>query len=118
MTTETRKEWLPMEIDAATLAFPASVSHLMPAYKEIPQEFYRSRSKWNALVTDWFFCGLEELKLKPKPGIDEQKALRHISAIMRSFEPKHEHKEAACAYLMSLWFEDATWKRAQKAVDA
>jgi hypothetical protein len=29
----------------------------------------------------------------------------HLKAIMGSFQPKHEHKTAGVAYLMSLWFE-------------
>ena len=28
-----------------------------------------------------------------------------IAAILASFEPKHEHKEAGAAYLLSQWFE-------------
>jgi len=43
--------------------------------------------------------------LKSKPGIDRKAAIRHIKAIMASYAPKHEHKEAGCAYLFALWFE-------------
>jgi hypothetical protein len=48
-------------------------------------------------------------EIKPKEGVDVDKALRHIQAIMRSYQPKHEHKEAAVAYLLSQWFDDVTW---------
>lgn len=62
------------------------------------------------MITAWFHCGLKKLEVVPKEGIDPQKALGHITAIMRSFEPEHGHKEAGCAYLCSLWFEEADWE--------
>ena len=101
------------EVFDLDIAFPANVSHLMPAYEDIPREFKHGSGKWNRLVSDWFFCGLKNLQLVPKDGTDQTKALRHIKAIIGSFEPKHEHKEAACAYLLSQWFSDATWERAK-----
>lgn len=107
---------IPQEIDDTTLAFPGDVKKLMPLLTdEIDREFGMNGStKWNKLFTDLFFRGVKNLKLTPKKGIDEKKAWRHIQAIMRSFQPKHEHKTAACAYLMSIWFEDATWEVIEK----
>lgn len=104
------------EISAPMLAFPASVKHLMPKYKDIPDEFkdWNNRNKWSKLVTTWFFRGLKSAKWTPKPGVDTNKALRHVGAIMGSFEPKHEHKEAACAFLLSEWFEDVQYEAADK----
>lgn len=93
------------------VAFPASVSHLMPAYADIPKPFKDGSTKWNQLATDWFFCGIKNLELTPKDGVDPTKALRHLKCIMGSFEPQHEHKEAAVAYLLSEWFTDVTWNR-------
>lgn len=106
----------PQVIDAVDRAFPAHVSKLMPKYDEIPEEFtnFNIKNKWQDLFNDWFYCGLSKLEVKPKPGIDKDVALIHIQTIMRSFEPKHEHKTAACAFLMSEWFEDATWERKKK----
>ena len=97
----------PMEIDDATMAFPVSVDTLMPKYSEIPDEFKRwpggPYCKW---MSKWFFSGLQrEETPAAKEGIDQAAALRHLSAIMRSFQPKQEHKEAAVAYLASLWLE-------------
>lgn len=96
----------PHKIDDATLAFPASVRSLMPAMDGIPDEFcdLNGRTKWNVLTSKWFFTGLRG-KFVPKPGINLNDAMRHLSAIMGSYEPKHEHKEAAVSYLMSLWFD-------------
>ena len=93
------------------VVFPVSVSGMMPPYESVPQEFKRGTTKWNTLFSEWFYAGLKSLVLTPKPGIDRGEALGVIKAVMGSFEPKHEHKEAAVAYLLSLWFEDASWER-------
>lgn len=84
---------------------------LMPEMGSIPNEFrHGSGGKWNKVFQDFFYLGAKDIKWTPKDGVDARSAARHIRAIMGSFEPKHEHKEAACAYLMSLWFEDVTYK--------
>lgn len=112
--SETKQEWLPQAVSDIDLAFPAQVSHLMPAYDDIPREFKNGHTKWNKFFGDMFFSGLKNAKLVAKDGIDGTQAARHIRAISGSFEPKHEHKEAAVAYLMSLWFDDSsTWERAK-----
>lgn len=99
---------LPVEVSNVELAFGGSIRTLMPKYQEVPEEFKKFHgNKWIAVVDEWFFRGLSDnAEFKPKKGIDQSKALRHISAIMRSWEPKHEHKIAACAYLLSEWFDD------------
>lgn len=104
-------EWKPADISRIDMAFPAQVAHLMPAYDEIPKEFKQWHgNKWADLVAAWFFSGIEITEKRPKDGIEADKALRHVGTILRSFEPKHEHKEAACAYLLSLWFDDIQYK--------
>ena len=109
-------EWKPMEIDDVTAAFPAQVKHLMPPMEEIPREFKDGHGKWNELFSAWFCTGLKSLKMQPKEGINEAQAMRHIRTIMGSYEPQHEHKEAACAYLLSLWFDDAKWEARPRAI--
>lgn len=100
------------DISDIELAFPAQVSHLMPKWEDIPGEFKRHNgTKWNKIFSHWFFNGVKNLVMTPKDGIDSNKAFRHIRCIMGSFEPKHEHKEAAVAYLMSQWFEDITFDK-------
>lgn len=96
------------EIDNVTLAFPADVQDLMPEYSAIPEEYKKTWNDHNEFVTMWFFNGLENPQFYPKEGVDADKALRHISAIMGSFQPKHEHKTAACAFLLAEWFEKIT----------
>lgn len=81
---------------------------LMPKMSEIPAEFQRHEgTKWNKIQSRWFFSGLPNgTEFKPKKGVNSDTAVRHLATIQRSFQPKHEHKEAAVAWLMSLWFED------------
>jgi hypothetical protein len=102
------------EFDGIDLAFPTKTKGLMPEYAEIPKEFKAGRTKWNQLFADCFYSGLKSLELTPKEGIDKNKAWAHIRYIMGSWEPKHEHKEAAVAYLLSQWFEDAKWEKADR----
>lgn len=100
--------WTPADIDPVTFAFPANVKKLMPAYDKLPSEYKRryDEPKSIKLVNRWFFKGLpENLKIVFNPGIDGEKALRHLTAIMHSFQPKHEHKVAAVAWLIDQWFE-------------
>ena len=99
------------EVNGLDIAFGTKAMSLMPPYKDIPKEYKDGQTKWNKLFNDWFFGGLSTLDLAPKEGVDKLKALSHIKAIMTSFEPQHEHKEAGVAYLMSEWFEDAQWTK-------
>ena len=96
----------PKKIDGAGLAFPTSVDGYLPKYSEVPDEFKHRRTEWNKVFSTWFYKGLPKgTQFIPKEGIDRDEAMRHIKYCMGSWEPKHEHKEAGVAYLMSLWFE-------------
>ncbi len=103
MTTQTAIIQPQTDIDFCTDV----VGKLMPPYAEIPADFKRSWNPYVRLSATWFFKGLDANVLKTKPGIDRRAALAHLSAIQGSWEPQHEHKEAAVAYLMSLWFDIA-----------
>ncbi len=99
----------PQKVSKVDIAFGAHpLEKFLPKMEEIPEEFKGYHSPWSKTVAAWFFNGLTKEQagsLTPKEGIDKGEALGHIQAILGSFEPKHEHKEAGCAYLMSLWFE-------------
>lgn len=95
----------PQEITDLEIAFPANVDKLMPPQASIPEDFVCGRTFWNKLFHHIFFYGADLRPLKAKTDVDKQLALRHLRAVMGSFEPKHEHKESASAYLLSLWFE-------------
>jgi hypothetical protein len=90
-----------------------TIKHL-PPMKEIPEEFKNPNNpnKWNDLVSTWFFCGLKNCVYKPKEGVDTAKAMKALKAIMASWAPQHEHKEAGVAYLMSEWFDDIEAEKA------
>lgn len=97
----------PAVVDDVTVAFPGSVAHLMPAYEEIPKEFkdMNNSNRWLKLQSKWFYEGLKKEDIPAiKDGLNIRQALNHLAAIQGSFDPKHEHKMAAVAYLMSLWF--------------
>lgn len=92
---------------------PRDLFAIMPKMDAIPEDFKRRNTQWNEMVSTWFFRGLSKFELTPKEGVDQDKALRHVRAIMGSFQPKHEHKEAACAFLLSEWFTDPKWEAAK-----
>ena len=96
----------PIKIADAKIVFSSDVMSMMPAYNDIPEQFKRLNNPYVKWQNKWFFRGLSDGDIpRPKPGIDFEDAIRHLSAIQRSFCPKHEHKEAAVAYLASLWLE-------------
>jgi hypothetical protein len=83
-----------------------NVDHL-PRYDVIPERFHRHSDPFVKFVSDWFFTGRTQAdmaKLTARPGVDRGKALAAIKAILVSWAPKHEHKEAGCAYLLHEWF--------------
>lgn len=97
----------PTVLNATQLVFPIGVSALMPARDDIPKKFYEFQgTKWNEFINEWFYYGnpFAKWNLYTRPDIDPKIAINHITAIMRSYEPKHEDKIASCAYLLSRWF--------------
>jgi hypothetical protein len=91
------------ELTDADLAF-GSIKH-MPKYSEVPDRFKNDYDPVVILIREWFYKGLDVSKIKPRNGVDQNKALKAIHAIMQSWEPKHEHKMAGCAMLLDQWFE-------------
>ena len=82
----------------------------LPKWNDIPEEFKdrNCRTPENDLVSTWFFKGLTENdveRLRPRDGVDKEKALAACSACLCSWAPKHEHKEAGVAYLIREWFD-------------
>ena len=86
-----------------------STTRLLPAWEDIPEDF-KKLYKGNIYVelTDAIFCGGERPKgnVKFNEGFDETQEgfyslQRCVTAHMRSFEPKHEHKIAGIAYMIS-----------------
>lgn len=71
----------------------------------------RKQEKMLELADAWFFYGVELKKTVPREGIDVQHALSHIATIQRSYQPKHQHKRAAVAYLFDRWFKKVKWEK-------
>ena len=112
-------QWItPTAVNDLNMGFgPKNLKEYLPEMSEIPEDFKYNNvkgKKWTSIVDDWFFSGIQKLVLKPKAGIDEKKAFRHLKAIMSSWEPKHEHKTAGVGYLMSLWFDDIQYEKVKK----
>lgn len=100
--------YIPQGVSDLELAFPTHVSRLMPAWDVISPEFKSHRN----IYVDWadgMFFGESSQRVKDcsfciADGIDNELACRHINAILGSFEPSHEHKIAAIAFLLSCWY--------------
>lgn len=73
-----------------------------PLLKEARQRgFYNGHTPYNDLFSKIFFKGAN---VNFKKGLDkefQENATRYLRALIGSFEPKHEEKEAVCAMLLS-----------------
>jgi hypothetical protein len=97
---------MPIDLNAADVAFGGAggkLKEILPPMSEIPDEFKRGSGPWIEWQRDWFFSGLKRYPV-PREGIDRGKAMSNLACVQRSYEPKHEHKQAGVAYLASLWF--------------
>jgi hypothetical protein len=111
-------------VDRLDMAF-GNIKH-MPKYETIPEDFKRfNGNAYVKAVSSWFFSGakglkdgieIDGVKFTAKPGVEAVKALAAIKAVLGSFEPKHEHKEAACAFMLSEWFDIEKQKAARHAL--
>lgn len=107
------KPYDPIELNRVQRAFPADALDYMPSEEDCAE--WRNRQGWQLeLQRDWMFRGIVDIQLIPKregwgqAEIDH--AARQIGAIQDSYAPKHEHKEAAVAFLIDQWFSHARWK--------
>lgn len=104
---------VPTNLNRADVAF-GNVDHL-PRYDTLPDEFkYHGGNAYCKAITTWFFKGAKahtngikigDVVFVAKPGVDAKLALAAIQSCLGSFAPKHEHKEAGCAYMLSEWFD-------------
>lgn len=93
------------EITNMDLTF-GNIKH-MPKYADLPIEF----QDWHhhpacKFVSTWFMSGVKvEDFPPPREGVDARKARAALAAILRSWEPKHEHKIAGAGFLANEWFD-------------
>lgn len=80
-----------------------------PAYEVIPEQFRRGNTPFNNAVSGLFFKGgkLEDFGLRLKADTNRQRFFTAMRALLCSFEPKHELKEATVAWLLSEYAEPA-----------
>jgi hypothetical protein len=95
----------PKKISDVQLAFPTTIEGFLPKYQTLPEEFREEESPFSERISSLFYGKAKQSEFVAKDGIDATAAWRHISYCLNSWEPKHEHKMAGCAYLLSLWFD-------------
>ncbi len=103
----------PLSVTGLDCAIGGDMRKLLPPYDLVRAGEHITKHR--DLVSTWFFCGLKRFDGKPREGIDPKTALGHLAAIMRSWDPPHEHKEAAVAWLIDKWFESVEWEKVDRA---
>lgn len=86
---------------AADAAFGADLRDYPPR-DQIPEKYWRGGTPANKAVSTLFFQGgkLADHGFKLKPGINSGVFHTALRSLLCSFAPQHEHKEAACAWLV------------------
>jgi hypothetical protein len=97
-------DWQFPAFDGLSAAFGAD-GRDYPPMDRIPDEFMRGHTPFNKVVSTLFFKGgsLADFSLQFKPDIDRRSAMTAIRALLCSFAPKHEVKEATVAWCLSEW---------------
>lgn len=100
------------EVTGLDVAF-GNIKHL-PKFESLPEVFRRDSHPACRAIGDWFSSGAKSFPngikigkrtFTAKPGVDSSKALAAIRSVLGSFEPKHEHKIAGCAFMLNEWFD-------------
>lgn len=93
------------DLEEVAAAF-GDIKHL-PRFDALDDEFRWERAPECEIASLLFFRGgrFADHGLRVKPGLDSVKVHTAISAALRSFEPKHEHKIAGVGALIRDWFE-------------
>lgn len=98
----------PRKVSDIEIAFPAHVDRLMPEWThDIGEEWERNpdSATWRKFQHDWMFGPFRGANICMRDDIDPEEAMRHLTAIQRSYEPKHEAKIYAVSFLASRWFQ-------------
>lgn len=89
------------KLDTADMMFPVIETDKSLLAEARQRGFLDGNTEYNSLFSRLFFKGGQVVF---KENLDEQfkkNAWQYLRAFMGSFEPKHEHKEAICALLLS-----------------
>lgn len=88
-----------------------NVEH-MPKEEDVPKEFWRANNTWSKLAETIFFRGSKGISAVPKEGVDPGDAIKAVGSVLASFKPSHEHKIAACGFMLSEWFH--SWSKEEE----
>lgn len=98
-----------IEVKGLDIAFGFSNrSNYARALKECPEQFkVHDNTPYHKLFSKMFYSGLTKneiaaLHFRSGDQLIKNKQLAYLQSIMASFEPKHEDKEAVCAWILSL----------------
>lgn len=89
------------KVSQADIAFSTLKTDKQLLAEAIDRGFYNGDTPYNAAFSKLFYSGS---MIRFKEGLDEDfkdRAFNYCLCFMRSFEPKHEEKEAICAMIMS-----------------
>lgn len=85
-----------------TLDASFGTTKYLPAREDIPKEFESSRNPYVRVINAIFHGEkMPDMSINLAPGVQIPLLQRFIRAHLASFEPKHEHKIAGVAYLLS-----------------
>lgn len=108
----------PRQVEDIEVSFGIGTDGL-PPYDEGCRERFLGKGDSIHIMTEWFYSGLSRdawKALKPKEGIESDNALRYLSACLKSWEPKHEHKLGGTAILLETWFTERSIESCAKIV--
>lgn len=89
------------EFDGPSVAFGADLKHYFNR-RELP----KVPREYSEYVSNLFFNGGELPDFDPR--VDRKKARYAVNALLRSFAPAHEQKEATVAYAFWVWSTPAS----------
>ncbi|MFF0828888.1 hypothetical protein ACFYU8_18310 [Brevibacillus sp. NPDC003359] len=99
--------FVPLEVSDVDLVLGLhDIKKLLPDWYTIPTKFKEGHTKWNRLYRYIRYRFDVPGTFRSFEGVDFQQAWRHVRTVMKSSGINTEYKEAACAYLLSLWIEN------------
>lgn len=80
-----------------------------PPMTSIPEDYQKNRAAGCRIASALFFDGgsLADHGRRLKEGVDSSAFHMALRAMLCSFAPKHEHKEAACGWLIDTYTDPA-----------
>jgi hypothetical protein len=86
------------EVSGVDMAFPTVDTDMVLLEEAKERGYLHGDKQGNKDFSTWFYTGIEEVTVKDVDNAQE--GFRYFRALMRSFSPKHEHKDAVCGMLI------------------